>query len=335
MKYLRCRSIRGSAAGFSAVAATIFALSGVCDAQPGGPPDAPCDEPEPVVLYNADCDLEPQDASPPWCTTECATLVSDFGTIIGDPGDLVLRIGDDSKDFRAYYCRQDVFDPDCDGTQEAVFEIAGTGIFADTDVHQLDIYIWAALREGNPANPLLIGKDIKIVIATTGVGFTHNPGGGQTWIPGGVKFTDQDFQTNQYHIYRVEKHVISDTERELRLFVDESATPDVTLDYILLETSTANRASLWTSTPGSGTFDLDFFRYRIGTTTLRTGPNCVADIDNDGTVGVKDLLILLGNWGPCANCNDCPADIDNTCDSDCVVGTVDLLLLLGSWGDCP
>ena len=52
------------------------------------------------------------------------------------------------------------------------------------------------------------------------------------------------------------------------------------------------------------------------------------DLDGDGSVGVKDLLILLGNWGPCADCNDCIADLDD----DCTVGVADLLILLGNWG---
>ena len=52
------------------------------------------------------------------------------------------------------------------------------------------------------------------------------------------------------------------------------------------------------------------------------------DLDGDGSVGVKDLLILLGSWGPCDNCNDCPADIDGSCN----VGVKDLLILLGNWG---
>ncbi len=52
------------------------------------------------------------------------------------------------------------------------------------------------------------------------------------------------------------------------------------------------------------------------------------DVDGDGSVGVKDLLILLGNWGPCADCKDCPGDIDG----DCTVGVKDLLILLGNWG---
>ncbi len=52
------------------------------------------------------------------------------------------------------------------------------------------------------------------------------------------------------------------------------------------------------------------------------------DLDGDGSVGVKDLLILLGSWGPCDDCNDCIADLDD----DCTVGVVDLLILLANWG---
>ncbi len=52
------------------------------------------------------------------------------------------------------------------------------------------------------------------------------------------------------------------------------------------------------------------------------------DIDGDGVVGVLDLLILLGAWGPCKSCEDCPADLDG----DCNVGVKDLLILLGNWG---
>ena len=59
--------------------------------------------------------------------------------------------------------------------------------------------------------------------------------------------------------------------------------------------------------------------------------SCPADLNGDCVVGVKDLLILLGNWGPCNDCGDCPADFV----VDCVVGVKDLLFLLGSWGNCP
>ncbi len=58
-----------------------------------------------------------------------------------------------------------------------------------------------------------------------------------------------------------------------------------------------------------------------------TYPNS-PDIDGDGMVGTIDLLTLLGAWGPCSDCNDCPADLN----ADCTVGTLDLMLVLGGWG---
>ena len=57
---------------------------------------------------------------------------------------------------------------------------------------------------------------------------------------------------------------------------------------------------------------------------------CPWDIDGDNDVGVKDLLFLLGAWGPCPKKGDCPADFDNTGD----VNVPDLLALLGNWGPC-
>ncbi len=57
-------------------------------------------------------------------------------------------------------------------------------------------------------------------------------------------------------------------------------------------------------------------------------PGIPGDIDGNGAVGAADLLILLANWGPCGDCNDCPADLDD----DCTVGAADLLILLANWG---
>lgn len=52
------------------------------------------------------------------------------------------------------------------------------------------------------------------------------------------------------------------------------------------------------------------------------------DLNGDGVVDVSDLLILLSQWGACADPRDCPADLND----DGVVNTSDLLLLLGNWG---
>ncbi len=51
----------------------------------------------------------------------------------------------------------------------------------------------------------------------------------------------------------------------------------------------------------------------------------LGDLDGDCTVGVVDLLILLGDWGPCQGC---PSDLNR----DGIVGVADLLILLGNWG---
>ncbi len=58
-------------------------------------------------------------------------------------------------------------------------------------------------------------------------------------------------------------------------------------------------------------------------------PACDADLTLDGSVGVPDLLALLGQWGPCNL--PCPADLN----FDGSIGVPDLLILLGEWGTCP
>ncbi len=50
------------------------------------------------------------------------------------------------------------------------------------------------------------------------------------------------------------------------------------------------------------------------------------DLNGDGIVDTSDLLILLGQWGPCP-ANECPADLNG----DGVVDVSDLLLLLSNW----
>ena len=51
------------------------------------------------------------------------------------------------------------------------------------------------------------------------------------------------------------------------------------------------------------------------------------DIDGDGIVGINDFLLLLAAWGPCGDCNGCPADLNG----DCEVGIDDFLMLLAGW----
>ena len=54
----------------------------------------------------------------------------------------------------------------------------------------------------------------------------------------------------------------------------------------------------------------------------------VGDLNGDGVVATADLLQLLGAWGPCGDCGNCPEDLNG----DCVVSTADLLIMLANWG---
>ncbi len=58
-------------------------------------------------------------------------------------------------------------------------------------------------------------------------------------------------------------------------------------------------------------------------------PVIPGDLDGDGTVGILDLLLLLGAWGPCPE--RCPPFCTGDLDGDCTVGIVDLLILLANW----
>ncbi len=57
-------------------------------------------------------------------------------------------------------------------------------------------------------------------------------------------------------------------------------------------------------------------------------PATPGDLNGDSVIGVADLTILLGSWGPCVNPSVCPADLTG----DGAVGVGDLLMLLDGWG---
>ena len=59
--------------------------------------------------------------------------------------------------------------------------------------------------------------------------------------------------------------------------------------------------------------------------SIHAAPPCNADLDDNGSVGASDLLILLVSWGPCESCI---ADLDGNGN----VGASDLLALLVGWG---
>jgi len=49
------------------------------------------------------------------------------------------------------------------------------------------------------------------------------------------------------------------------------------------------------------------------------------DVNGDGVINVSDILLIIGDWGPCSGC---PADVNQ----DGNVNVSDLLLAIANWG---
>ena len=61
--------------------------------------------------------------------------------------------------------------------------------------------------------------------------------------------------------------------------------------------------------------------------------DCAADVDADGSVGVADVLAIIGSWGECGDGTFRPeGDIAPAPNGDCCVNVVDVLAVISSWG---
>lgn len=71
-----------------------------------------------------------------------------------------------------------------------------------------------------------------------------------------------------------------------------------------------------------------------GAPTDTCPPDIVPLPTGDGIVDVNDLLAVINAWGPCADPNNCPADIAPSGGND-TVNVDDLLAVINGWGVCP
>ncbi len=100
----------------------------------------------------------------------------------------------------------------------------------------------------------------------------------------------------------------------------------VTYAYHIAVVGESGDLDMHSGVPNGGNFDIGA---ALNGVQIRKLPDDVlGDLDGDGTVGTGDLLILLGAWGACDDCEACDADLDQ----DCAVGAPDLIILLGNWG---
>ena len=70
----------------------------------------------------------------------------------------------------------------------------------------------------------------------------------------------------------------------------------------------------------------------FGGVVAAAGPDCPADVDWNGEVGVTDLLIVLQEWGQGSGTSDF-AGVNNGPDG--IVDLYDFLGVLVAWGPCP
>ena len=79
-----------------------------------------------------------------------------------------------------------------------------------------------------------------------------------------------------------------------------------------------------------GGIEIDFncmaLQYDLGDCTP-----CLGDLNNDGQVGVDDLLSIIDGFGMCSDPSNCPADLDG----DGFVTVDDLLAAIIGYGACP
>ncbi len=98
---------------------------------------------------------------------------------------------------------------------------------------------------------------------------------------------------------------------------------------------------LWVCAPTAGQTITPIDQGRFVSTESLNAPQCGPDFlfDDEAAIGFDpfDAFVqtqhgcdsgFAGSWGPCANCGECPADLDG----DCTVGMSDLLVLLANWG---
>ncbi len=95
-----------------------------------------------------------------------------------------------------------------------------------------------------------------------------------------------------------------------------------------IRTVSSFRLGTGRSDDGRKPVEVNFLGGSTGIYTVNVASGRLGDLDGDGVVGITDFLMLLGEWGPCADCGSCSADLVG----DCNVGITDLLALLSNWG---
>ena len=198
----------------------------------------------------------------------------------------------------------------------------------DVDHNGYGDFVYLAEEDCNPwtggTNTLHFFKEASV--PAEAIVYPKSPRGGETWIAGSIRFIDWSAA------------VPAGAGHPTMSIALSMSGPGGTFKPIATNVPNNGRHQ-WlvpTDVPSSEECHLRF--------TLNTDPPTVAvtpgaftidnpyaipgDVNGDGKVDVLDLLIVLGDWGPCPPPpEECPADING----DGVVDVLDLLIVLGNW----
>lgn len=154
-------------------------------------------------------------------------------------------------------------------------------------------------------------------VFTVNGNYTQDPVGGLIIELGGT------VPGQEHDVLAISGDSILDGTLVLSLF--DGFLPQVDQQFEILTANSVSGTFPQIVMPHSGQYEVSYESNSVTITVTQSA--VLGDLNGDGVVGVVDLLILLGSWGPCAK-GCCSADLD----LDGTVGVADLLILLANWG---
>ena len=228
---------------------------------------------------------------------------------------------------------------------DGAVQFGANGTVASTNAAQLRVSPSAA-HEIATGETYVFWRELDSFQNAVGVfGQKFDANGQRQWNDSGVSIFNSGNETTQVRtllhddgaqVYFVERTGPA-SQRVFGTFVDDDGTGGGLIDVSDVNSSKSRLAALldtnhqavlvWQDSR-NGPDDLFAQNVNADGTLGPIDDGPLGDLNGDGVVNVFDLLILLENWGACADPTDCPADLNG----DGLVNVFDLLILLENWG---
>ena len=244
---------------------------------------------------------------------------------------------------------------DEDEVAESSFVQLGYDVIAQNTVDGATTYrVWAEFADPTEQLVAVYGFDSVPLTINTTTAFYQNPLGGplavdynpallpidsllafDSWLTVGGQDISADVNTIGLDFADFEDNgvsVIADNVNGGSVFIfpdlEPTAFPDASGHVLIAQLTTDGEVSL-TVNLQTRTADGENPQILQQSLTFQEVYECFGDFNNDGLIGIGDLLMLLGDFG-------CPADCSYDMNGDGGVTTSDMLVMLALFGtDCP